>query len=347
MNESERPPVQNTVNRQWLLVERPTSLVGPEHFALREQPVPVPGPGEALVRVKWLGIDPTQRTWLNESATYMSPVAPGDVMRGSGVGQVVASQADGLSVGDWVAGMVGWQDYVIARDEGLFGLNKVPAGVDPKAMLGVFGVNGLTAYFGMLDIGEPKPGETVYVSGAAGGVGAIAGQIAKIVGCRVIGSAGGPAKCAWVTGVAGFDACIDYKQESIESRLRELAPEGIAVMFDNVGGTALEAGLTNLAHRGRVVVCGGIASGYTDSSYGLPLRNYMELGFKRARMEGFIFLDYVSRFPEAYHALSKWVGKGQLRYAEQIVDGLETAPMALQGLFTGQNLGKQLVRLYD
>ena len=335
------------MNRQWVLVERPSGPVAPHHFEFRETPVPEPGPGEALVRVVWLGLDPTQRTWLNEHATYINPVMLGEVMRGSGVGQVIASRTDRLAVGDWVAGTLGWQDYVLAKEEGLFGFTRIPAGIDPKAMLGVYGVSGLTAYFGMLEIGRPQRGETVFVSGAAGSVGAIAGQIAKIHGCRVIGSAGGSAKCAWVTEVAGFDACIDYKSENLESRLQELAPEGLSVVFDNVGGEALEAALGNLALRARVVLCGSISSGYTDRGYGHAPRNYMELGFKRARMEGFIFIDYVARFPEALQTLVRWVNEGQLVYAEQIHYGLEHAPSALQGLFDGQNLGKQLLRIAD
>jgi NADPH-dependent curcumin reductase CurA len=333
------------VNRQWVLIERPADVVADHQFQLRCVPVPVPGPDEALVRVVWLGIDPTQRTWLNEDLAYISPVRVGEVMRGSGVGQVVVSNTKRLEVGDWVAGLVGWQDYVLTGREGLFGLNRVPDGIDPKAMLSVYGVNGLTAYFGIMDIGKPIAGDTVFVSAAAGSVGSIAGQIAKIRGCRVIGSAGGAAKCAWVINVAGFDACIDYKAADPEGRLRELAPAGVNVFFDNVGGAILEATLANLALHARVVLCGSISSGYTSKGYGLAPRNYMELGFRRARMEGFIFLDYVTRFPEAFRDLTSWVSEKRIAYAEDIVDGLERAPALLQGLFEGKNLGKQLLRI--
>ena len=297
------------------------------------------------MRVVWLGIDPTQRTCLNEGPTYLNPVSVGDVMRGSGVGQVIASKSSRLAVGDWVYGVTGWQEFVLTGDEGLFGLNVVPPGIDPKAMLSIFGVNGLTAYFGMTDIGNPVAGETVLVTGAAGGVGSIAGQIVKALGCRVIGTAGGPQKVRWVEDVAGFDACIDYKAEDVEARLRELAPEGINVVLDNVGGLMLEAALANIATHARIIICGGIASGYTGASYGVTPRNYMELGFKRARMEGFIFLDYVARFPEALGRLVAWVNEGKIVYTEQIADGLESAPAALQGLFEGKNLGKQLVKV--
>lgn len=293
----------------------------------------------------WLGIDPTQRTWLNDSATYTQPVAIGDVMRGSGVGRVVASRTDRLAVGDWVYGLTGWQEYVVAADDGLFGLNLVPGGVDPKAMLNPFGVSGLTAYFGMTEVGLPGPGSTVFVSAAAGSVGSIAGQIARNLGARVIGSAGSEEKCRWVMECAGFDACIDYHHEDVRERLQSFAPDGIDVVFDNVGGAVLEAALDNLALHARVVLCGSISSGYREQGYGVGPRNYMQLGFRRARMEGFIFFDYAKRFPAAFGDISRWMAEGRLICREDIVDGLENAPSALQGLFEGRNIGKRLVRL--
>lgn len=334
-------------NRQWILTTRPTGSVGRRHFDFRTVAVPDPGPGEALVRVVWLGIDPTQRSWLNEDPSYISAVRVGEVMRGSGVGQVVASRTEELQVGDWVAGMLGWQDYALASGPGLFGVNRVPEGVDPKAMLSVFGTTGLTAYFGMTDIGGPATGETVFVSGAAGSTGSIAGQIAKIAGCRVIGAAGGPEKCAWVTGTAGFDACIDYKREDTAARLRELAPNGINVAFDTVGGPMLEAALDSITERARVVLCGEISSGYNGTPPSTGPRNYGRLCLTRGRMEGFVFLDYVARFPEAFEALGTWLSEGRLAYREDVRDGLENAPEALQGLFEGRNLGKQLVRVAE
>ncbi|RKH59644.1 NADP-dependent oxidoreductase [Corallococcus llansteffanensis] len=333
------------VNRQWVLRARPQDDVSDRCFELREGPVPTPGPGEALVRVLWLAIEPTQRTWLNEHATYTQPVALGEVMRGAGVGQVIVSRTERLAVGDHVVGLTGWQDYVLSGDAGLFGLNKVPDGIDPRAMLNLYGSSGLTAWLGVTDIGRAAPGETVLVSGAAGSVGSIAGQVARLRGCRVIGLAGGPHKVDWVTRVARFDACIDYKSEDVRARLRELAPRGVNVVFDNVGGPVLEAALDCLARGARVVLSGSIASGYRDNSYGVAPRNYMQLAFQRARMEGFIFLDHVSRFPEAFRELSTWSAGGHLVCAETIAEGLEQAPMALQGLFEGNNLGKQLVRI--
>jgi NADPH-dependent curcumin reductase CurA len=333
------------VNRQWILTSRPDGPVDESDFALRTGPVPQPGPGEALVRVVWLAFDPTQRGWLNNGDNYIDPVPLGEVMRGSGAGRVVASNNPQLAVGDWVAGMVGWQDYALAAADGLFGLNRVPDGIDPKAMLGVFGATGLTAYFGMTDIARAREGDTVFVTGAAGATGSIAGQIARLLGCRVIGSAGGPAKCAWAVETAGFDACVDYRSEDLETRLRELAPNGLDVVFDGVGGTVLDAALANLALRARVVVVGGIASGYGAGEPPPGPRNYLQLGIKRARMEGFIFLDYLERFPEAFGRLGAWLGSGELVYAEDVREGLEQAPAVLRGLFEGGNLGKQLLHI--
>lgn len=333
------------INRQLILVARPSGDVGPECFELRRGEIPVPQPGEALVRVRWLGIDATQRTWLNTDGPYASPARLGAVMPGSGVGEVVAANASQLKPGDWVAGPVGWQDYAIAGGEGLFGLNKVPDGARPRDMLHVFGVNGLTAYIGLTGIGRPHAGETVFVTGAAGGVGSIAGQIARLLGCRVIGSAGGATKCTWLRDVVRFDACIDYRREDMRAQLAQYAPNGIDVVFDNTGGPALEAALDRIATGARIVLCGSIASGYRGGDYGEGPRNYMQLAFRRARMEGFIFLDHVETFPAAFAALSRWRDAGEIRIGETISTGLETAPTALAGLFRGANLGKQLVRL--
>ncbi|MFE3317887.1 NADP-dependent oxidoreductase [Nocardia sp. NPDC059195] len=333
------------MNRQWILVQRPAGMVDDSSFELRIGPVPTAGPDEALVRVVWLAFDPTQRGWLNDGPNYLDPVPLGAVMRAGGVGQVVASRNAEYAVGEWVCGMVGWQDYAIASGQGLLGLNIVPPGIDPKMMLGIFGATGLTAYFGMIDIGRPSAGDTVLVCGAAGATGSIAGQIAKALGCRVIGIAGGSAKCAWVTEVARFDECIDYKADDVEARLRELAPDGIDVFFDNVGGAILDAGLANIAERARIVVCGGISSGYEAGEPPPGPRNYLQLGLKRARMEGFIFLDYLDRFPEAFARLHEWMTQGHIVYAEDVAEGFELAPATLRGLFEGRNLGKQLLRI--
>ena len=335
-------------NRMLVFASRPTDLVGPEHFKIVEAAVPNLAPGEALVRVHVLGIDPTQRTWLNPEETYISPARLGRVMPGSGVGQVVDTRNPSFPIGAWVFGMTGWQSYVVAREEtGLFGLNLVPPAVRPEDMLGIFGPSGLAAYFGMLDIARPAEGQTAFVTGAAGSTGSIAGQIGRILGCRTVGSAGGDYKCRWVVDTAGFDGCIDYKSQPLADRLVELAPSGIDIVFDNVGGEALEAALDHLAPGARVVLCGSISSRYRSRSYGGGPGNYMQLAFKRARMEGFIFLDYADRFPEAFDRLKTWRNAGLLTVATSVSEGLESAPSALAGLFAGKNLGKQLVRLPD
>jgi NADPH-dependent curcumin reductase CurA len=332
-------------NRRWILARRPRGALTPDCFELHTSRRPAPEAGEVLVRVHWLSIDPTQRGWLNAGPNYRSPVNVGDVMRGAGVGEVVESGDPDLPVGSWVYGELGWQDFAIGARGGLFGVHPVPPGVEPRMMLGIFGTAGLTAYFGMLDIGRPRPGETVVVSAAAGATGSIAAQMARILGCRVIGIAGGERKCRWALDVAGLDACIDRTSSDVAEELARLAPDGIDVYFDNVGGAVLEAALANLALGARVVVCGGISSGYDGEDPVHGPRNYLQLGLRRARMEGFVFLDHVDRFPEAFGRLAGWSSSGGIRLEETVAAGLEQAPAALAGLFEGRNLGKQLVRV--
>ncbi len=336
-------------NRQLVLRHRPRAAVQDSDFELIASPIPHPSDGEFVVRVLWLSFDPTQRGWLNDVPSYIPPVQIGEVMRAGAVGQVVASKHDGFSVGDIVQGTFGWQDYFVSNGRTLTGaVSKVPAGVDPKAVLGVFGITGLTAYFGMLDLGEPKEGSVVLVSGAAGATGSVAGQIAKIKGAAtVIGIAGGPEKCAWVVEQAGFDSCIDYKSEDVTKAIKALAPKGINIYFDNVGGPILESALANVALHARVVLCGGISSGYGVEDLPPGPRNYMQLVIMRARAEGFIVLDYAKRFPEAVKELAQWLGEGKIHYAEDIQEGLENAPATLRRLFEGKNLGKQLLKVAD
>jgi len=252
----------------------------------------------------------------------------------------------------WMYGSPGWQEYVVvqAGSASLFGMHPIPPlpGLDPKAMLSVYGINGLTAYFGMVDIGglpSDASGKTVLVTGAAGGVGSIAGQIARARGARVIGVAGGPEKVRWLTGVGRF-AAVDYRNEDVSPRIGELAPDGVDVVFDNVGSVLLEAAMDHLAPHARIVLCGGVSSGYRPGSYGETPRNLMNLAFRRARMEGFIFLDYVDRFPEALGQLLAWVQAGEIVWHEQVAERLGAAPDALRGLFEGRNLGKQLVQVW-
>ena len=334
------------INRQWLLAKRPHGMVGEQNFEYREVPRPEPGDGEFLVRNLYLSFDPTQRGWMEDRPSYLPPVQIGEVMRAGSVGQVVASNHPDYAVGDLVQGTGGWQDYFVSSGGGIMGVNKLPAGVPPSWFLGVLGVTGMTAYFGLLDLGQPKAGDTVLVSGAAGATGSVAGQIARIKGCRVVGIAGGPQKCAWLTEEARFDAAIDYRNEDVDARIGELCPQGVNVYFENVGGPILEAALNHLAMRARVVMCGGI-SGYNDAEPAPGPRNLMNLVIQRARMEGFIVIDYMHRFAEVMPEMIGWVRSGEISHAEDIQEGFENIPVTLTRLFEGKNLGKQLLKLAD
>lgn len=334
-------------NRQWLLRKRPHGMVTRENFEYAESPIPVPGPGEVLVRNLWLSFDPTQRGWMEDRESYVPPVRIGEVMRAGSIGQVVESNHPGFSRGDLVQTTGGWQDFLVTKpDQGLMGLTKVPSGVPPEMMMSVLGVTGLTAYFGLLDLGTPKPGETVVVSGAAGATGSVAGQIARIKGCRVIGIAGGPEKCRWLKDVARFDGVIDYKSENVDARLAELCPKRIDVFFDNVGGDILEAALNHINMKARVVLCGGI-SAYNNTEPAPGPRNLMNLVIMRARMEGFIVIDYMPRAMEAIADLTRWVQSGELVYQVDVQQGFDDIPDTLNRLFTGKNLGKQLLKIAD
>jgi NADPH-dependent curcumin reductase len=333
------------VNRQWLLKSRPSGMVEPSNFELRESHVPEPGDGEFLVRNLYLSLDPAMRAWLTDVRSYVPPVAIGEVMRGGTVGRVIDSRKPGYEQGELVLGAFGWQDYAISDGSGMMPVNKVPEGVSPTMPLGVLGLTSLTAYFGLKEIAKPKEGETVVISGAAGATGSVAGQLAKHWGCRVIGIAGGPEKCEWLTTELGFDGAIDYKSENVLARLRELCPKGIDVFWDNVGGAILEAALGSLAMHARIVLCGAISNYNADAPSG-P-RNYMNLLVRRARMEGFVVFDYFPRADEAMAALVPLVTEGKIRYREDVREGLENAPAALVDLYTGANRGKLLVKIAD
>ncbi len=328
-----------TGNRRITLAHRPAGEVTADCFASDEVDVPEPGPGEALVKVGWLSIDPTIRGWMAMD-TYLPAIEVGAPIRSGGLGEVVASNNDDYPVGSTVFGMTGWQEYAVLGP----GSNPIPDGIDPTAALSVFGITGLTAYFGLLDVGRPVAGETVLVSGAAGATGSVAGQIAKIKGCRVVGIAGSAEKCAWLTDELGFDAAINYRTDDVRSAIRTACPNGVDVFFDNVGGDILEAALGNLALRGRVVLCGAIAT-YNDTAPRPGPNNLSLLISQRGRMEGFIILDYMSRANEAIGELAGWVMGGDVKFAVDVVDGLENAPVALDRLFTGANQGKVMVRL--
>ncbi len=333
------------VNRQWRLASRPTGLVTSECFRWNEEPAPTPGDGEILVRNLYLSMDPTQRGWMAQDS-YLPAVKIDEVMRSFAVGRVEESRAPGFAPGDLVQGMFGWQDYAVAAGSGRNAANKVPPGVPIPLSMSAFGITGLTAYFGLLDVGRPVAGETVVVSGAAGATGSAVGQIARIKGCRAIGIAGGADKCAWLVREAGFEAAIDYKSEDVGARLASLCPKGIDIYFDNVGGDILDHALANLAMRGRVVLCGAIAV-YNATEAPPGPKNYLSLLINRGRMEGFIVLDYLPRAPEAIKDLSAWVASGELKDRVDVQEGLENAPKTLNRLFAGQNQGKQLLKIAD
>ena len=330
-------------NRQWLLAQRPDGAIKDSDFKLIETDVPTPGEGEVLVRTLMLSCDPTQRGWIARD-TYLPAVKIGEVVRSLGAGRVVASNHPDFAVGDVVSGLVGWQDHVVMNPRGQ--LNKLPPGAPLELAMGALGLTGLTAYFGLLDVGRPVAGETVVVSGAAGATGSVVGQIAKIKGCRAIGIAGGAEKCRWLTEEAGFDATIDYKSENVAARLKELCPKGIDIFFDNVGGDILDAALARLAMRGRVVLCGGIAH-YNATEPPPGPKNYLNLVVQRGRMEGFLVLDYMSRAGEAIAALAGWVQAGKIKHKVDVQHGLENAPATLRRLFEGRNDGKQLLRVAE
>ena len=334
-------------NRQLILKSRPTARVALSDFELREQPLAPVRDGEVLTQTLYLSIDPTNRVWMTDRPQYMPPVAIGEVMRGFGLGVVMESRHPDFRKGDLVSGLLGWQLYSYWDATALRPLRKLPQdlGVPPTAFLGVLGLTGgLTAYFGMLVIGNPKAGDTVVVSAAAGSVGSLAGQLAKHRGCRVIGIAGSAEKCRYVTDELGFFACIDHSREDVAAELARLCPGGIHVHFENVGGTILEAALAHLAVAARVVLC-GLISQYNEQEPPLGPRNFDMILHRRARVEGFIVSDFAARFPEAFAELVPLVHSGKLTYREHIVSGLEQAPGAVNMLFDGTNRGKLLIEV--
>ena len=331
-------------NRRVVLTERPTGMVSESNLRVEEADVPTAGPGEALAAVRYLSIDPTIRTWMDDAPGYLPPIGIGEVIRSGGIAEIVESNCPRYEPGQLVFGMTGWQDYAIA-DEGEHTFQLLPPGVSPTIALGLFGITGMTAYFGVLDVGKLKQGDVVVVSAAAGSTGSTVGQIAKIKGAgKVVGIAGGPQKCSWIADELGFDATIDYKGEDVAARLREECPDGVDLFFDNVGGEILDACLGQLALRGRVVLCGAIAS-YNDRGARTGPANYGSLIIRRGRMEGFIILDYFDRLPEAQAQIAQWLAEGKLKSAEHLVEGLEHAPEALNLLFTGGNTGKVIVKV--
>jgi len=330
-------------NRQWILVKRPVGEVGDDTLELRTAPVRELADGECLVRNLYLSLDPTNRVWMSDREQYLPPVAIGDVMRGLTIGRVVASRNPRIKVGDAVQGVGGWQDFWIAPD-GAAAKLRLEGGTPLTLYMGLLGMVGCTAYFGMLEIGNPQPGETVVVSAAAGAVGSIAVQLAKMRGARVIGIAGSDEKCRWLVDELGIDAAINYRREKVRARLRELAPKGVDVYFDNTGGEILDAVLANLALNARIPLC-GLISTYNATGRGSGPANYGAILMKRAMVKGFIIIDYQARYGEAIRALAEWHAQGRLKYRVDVVDGLESAPRALGKLFDGSNQGKLVVRI--
>jgi NADPH-dependent curcumin reductase CurA len=330
-----------TVNRQILLIEKPSGKLGPEHFKLNNGSVPEPKDGEALVRTRLISLDAANRAWMH-GATYRSAVEANSVMAGGSISEVVSSKAPGLAPGDLVFGDTGWQDYAALPAKHL---TKMPK-IEPMSyLLSVYGIAGLTAYFGLLHVGKPKDGETVVVSAAAGSVGSIVGQIAKIRGCRVVGIAGGKDKCHWLTSELGFDAAVDYKDGATFKALRAAAPKGIDVYFDNVGGDILEACIAQMNNRGRIACCGAISQyDGVPSAHG-PRGVPGLIVVKRLVMQGFIVMDYMDQSQQALAELQGWVASGKLKVQEDVINGLENTPAALIGLLAGENRGKRMIRV--
>ncbi len=338
----------NLINRQFCLASRPVGYLKEENLVFREVPVPQPSEGEVLVRVVYLSLDPTNRIWMSNMDQYMPPVELDAVMRGITLGVVEESRNPKFAKGDLVTGMLGWQEYALAEGTTGSAVRKLPRDMNAPlpAFLGPLGLTGCTAYFGLLDVGKPSEGDTVVVSAAAGAVGSIVGQIAKIKGCRAVGIAGSAEKCRLLTGELGFDAAINYKTDDLLAALDEACPDGIDVYFENVGGKILDAVLTRMNLHARVVLC-GLISQYNATRPKPGPFNFSQILMKRVHLEGFIVLDYITRWPEAIHAIAGWIDEGRMHYAVDIVEGLENAPAALGKLFDGTNKGKLIIKVSE
>ena len=336
-------------NRQWLLAHRPKGAVKPDDFQYAEGAMPAPGDGDILVRTLYFGYDASQRIWLTDDGGYLPPIQEGDPMRTMGIGQVVESHNPDYTAGDLVEGFMSWQDYVVVRADGWMPLRKLPAAEYPLSWnLGVFGVGGLTAYFGVTDGLQIKPGDTVVVSAASGATGSLAGGICKALGAgTVIGTAGGPQKSKWIVDKAGYDAAIDYKSEDLSERLDELCPNGVDAYFDNVGGDMLDTLLLHMAPFGRILICGAMSSGYTDVRLQGPT-NYMRICTQMLTMRGILLTFYdADRLQQGALQLGQWVLEGKLHVEEHVVDGFEQAPHLLPTMFSGKEPGKLVLKVAD
>jgi NADPH-dependent curcumin reductase CurA len=332
------------VNRQWKLAQRPTGLITPEVLQLSEVTLPPLEEGQALARVKYLSLDPTMRIWMADIPQYMPPVELGQVMRAFGLAEVTESRHPDLKKGDKVVGLTGLQSYVKISGKEAREFQKAPSipFLSDANFLGTLGINGMTAYFGLLEVGKPQAGETLVVSAAGGATGSLVGQLGKIHGCRVVGIAGTEEKCRWVKNELGFDEAINYKLPGWREKLKEATPKGVDLNFENVGGEVMQAVLDRMNLHGRVVLC-GLISGYTKNDPGLA--SFAQVLIKRLRVEGFVVLDYAGRFMEAAKQLGMWKMTGKLKDKQTIVQGLERAPEAINMLFKGENLGKLLIEV--
>ncbi|MBO0725984.1 MAG: NADP-dependent oxidoreductase [Blastocatellia bacterium] len=331
------------INHQWRLAARPVGLIKEADFQWTEEPMPELQDGQVLVRNLYLSLDPANRGWVREEGSYMAPIPLGSVMLGVTVGVVEESRNPNFQAGDNVQSFLGWQEYAVSDGAGLNKLPNNPA-IPLTAYLGLFGGIGLTAYFGLLDITDPKPGETLVVSAAAGAVGSIVGQIGKIKGCRVVGIAGSREKCKWIVDELGFDAAINYKTEDIRQGLKRTCPNGIDIYFDNVGGEILDAALGMINLRARISICGMISQYNAAAPVPGPY-NLINILTRRAKMQGFIVIDYLPRAHEALPELIKWYMEGKLKYRVDVVEGLKEAPRAVNKLFDGSNQGKLIIKL--
>ena len=332
------------INRKYVLQKRPQGQISEDLFKIVDEPVGALGANEVLVQNQYLSLDPTNRIWMSDMDQYMPPIAIGEVVRAGGVGVVVESKSAQFKAGDLVIGLLGWQKYSVHPADAI---RLIPRELDvpPTAFLSVLGLTGMTAYFGLFNITAPKAGETLVVSGAAGAVGSIVGQLGLIKGLRVVGIAGSQSKCDWLTKDLGFHGAINYKTQDVQAALKELCPKGVDIYFDNVGGTISEAVWSQFNLFGRVSLC-GLISGYNDGSKPIPgPRNYSLLLMKRLKVQGFIVSDYIEQWPQAIGEMYGWVKKGLIKYKEDIVEGLEKAPQAVNKLFDGSNTGKLILKL--
>jgi NADPH-dependent curcumin reductase CurA len=332
------------MNKQLILAKRPVGKADASTWSLQTHPVPEIREGEILVKQHYISLDPAMRGWMNAGKSYIEPVEVGSVMRAGSIGQVVASKNPKFEEGQYVVGSGGVQQYAVSDGKGFYQVD--PAMAPLTTYIGTLGMPGMTAYFGILEVGRIREGDVVLVSGAAGAVGSTVGQIAKIKGCKVVGIAGGPEKCSYVVGELGFDACIDYKNENVATRVKEECPKGIDVYFDNVGGEILDIALTRLRRHARVVICGAISQ-YNNKTAVKGPSNYLSLLVNRATMQGMVVFDYASRYAEAAQVMGKWMAEGKLKAREDVYEGIENFPETYNRLFSGEKLGKLVLKVIE